>query len=96
VKELTAGAINGLAVGLVAGLIAFFWKGMPVIGVIVAAAIVGNLCIAALVGVLVPLGLKWCGIDPAIASTVVLTTFTDVCGFGLFLGLLTLFQSLLV
>jgi magnesium transporter len=95
-KELLAGAINGLAVGLVAGLVAFFWKGLPGIGVIVAAAIVGNLCIAALVGVLIPLGLKWCGIDPAIASTVVLTTFTDVCGFGFFLGLLTLFQGFLV
>lgn len=95
-RELATGAINGIAVGLVAGLIAFLWKGLPAIGIIVALAIVGNLCIAALVGVLIPVGLKWYGIDPAVASTVVLTTFTDVCGFGFFLGLLTLFQHWLV
>ena len=69
--------------------LAFAWKGVPLLGVVVALAIVGNLCIAALVGVLIPLGLKWCGVDPAIASAVVLTTFTDCCGF-FFLGLLTL------
>ena len=96
VKELTTGAINGIAVGLVAGLVAFLWKGLLAVGLIVGLAIIGNLCIAALVGVLIPVGLKRCGIDPAVASTVVLTTFTDVCGFGLFLGLLALFQHLFV
>ena len=63
---------------------------MPLLGIVVALAIVGNLCISALVGVLIPLGLKWVGIDPAVASAVVLTTFTDCCGFFFFLGLLTL------
>ncbi len=90
VKELMTGAINGLALGLVAAIIAFAWKGIPLIGLVVAIAILGNLCIAALVGVLIPLGLKWCGIDPAVASAVVLTTFTDCCGFFFFLGLLEL------
>jgi len=89
-KEFRTGAINGLALGVVAAMIAYAWKGVPVIGVVVALAIVGNLCIASLVGVLIPLGLKWCGIDPAVASAVVLTTFTDCCGFFFFLGLLTL------
>ena len=94
-KEIAAGAVNGIVLGIIAGVIAVLWKGLPVIGVIIALAIVGNLCIAALVGVLVPLGLKWSGIDPAVASAVVLTTFTDVCGFGFFLGLVTLFERYL-
>jgi magnesium transporter len=89
-KEFMTGAINGLALGLIAAGLAYVWKGMPILGLVVALAILGNLCIAALVGVLIPLGLKWCGIDPAIASAVVLTTFTDCFGFFFFLGLLTL------
>jgi magnesium transporter len=89
-KEFMTGAVNGLVLGLVAAALAYAWKGVPILGVVVALAIVGNLCIAALVGVLIPLGLKWCGIDPAIASAVVLTTFTDCCGFFFFLALLTL------
>lgn len=89
-KEFMTGAVNGLVLGMVAAALAYAWKGVPILGVVVALAIVGNLCIAALVGVLIPLGLKWCGIDPAIASAVVLTTFTDCCGFFFFLGLLTL------
>ena len=91
-KELVAGALNGLALGVVAAVAAYYWKGMPLIGLIVCAAILGNLVIAALVGVLIPLGLKWVGIDPAVASAVVLTTFTDCCGFFFFLGLLALLQ----
>jgi magnesium transporter len=91
-KEAMTGALNGLVLGAVAGVVAYYWKGMPVIGFVVFAAILGNLCIAALVGVLIPLGLKWAGIDPAVASAVVLTTFTDCCGFYFFLGLLTLLQ----
>ncbi len=94
-KEFLTGAANGLALGIIAGVIAFLWKGVPIVGVVLATAILGNLCLAALVGVLIPLGLKWCGIDPAIASAVVLTAITDSCGFLLFLGLLTLCQPLL-
>ncbi len=89
-KEFLTGALNGLALGCVAAVLAYAWKGVPLLGFVVAMAILGNLCIAALVGVLIPLGLKWCGIDPAVASAVVLTTFTDCCGFFFFLGLLTL------
>ena len=89
-KEFLTGAVNGLALGVIAAVFAYAWKGVPVIGFVVALAILGNLCIAALVGVLIPLGLKWAGVDPAVASAVVLTTFTDCCGFFFFLGLLTL------
>ncbi|MCC6766700.1 MAG: magnesium transporter [Deltaproteobacteria bacterium] len=92
VKELITGALNGLALGIIAAIFAYLWKGVPLIGLVVSLAILGNLCIAALVGVAIPLGLKWCGIDPAVASAVVLTTFTDCCGFFFFLGLLTLLR----
>ncbi|MCC6847436.1 MAG: magnesium transporter [Deltaproteobacteria bacterium] len=91
-KEIMTGALNGLALGLVAAVFAYLWKGVPLLGLVVSLAILGNLCIAALVAVLIPLGLKWCGIDPAVASAVVLTTFTDCCGFFFFLGLLTLLR----
>jgi len=88
-KECLAGVLNGVALGVVAAVFAYVWKGSALIGLVVALAIVGDLVIAALVGVLIPLGLKWCRIDPAIASAVVLTTFTDCCGFFFFLGLLS-------
>jgi magnesium transporter len=90
VKEFMTGAINGVVLGALAAVLAYLWKGVPVIGLVVAIAIPLNLCVAALVGVLIPLGLKWVGIDPAIASSVMLTAVTDSCGFFLFLGLLTL------
>jgi magnesium transporter len=90
VKEFMTGALNGFTLGLIAACLAFVWKGVPLLGFVVALAILGNLCIAALAGVLIPLGLKWCGVDPAIASAVVLTAFTDCCGFFFYLGLLTL------
>ncbi len=94
-KEITTAIINGLAVGFVAGAMAYMWQGNAALGAILAIAMVANLVIAALVGTLIPLGLKRCSIDPAVASSVVLTTFTDVCGFFAFLGLLTLFSPLL-
>jgi len=91
-KEFLTGATNGVVLGLIAGGVALAWKGVPLIGLVLTIAILANLCIAALVGVLIPLGLKWGGIDPAIASAVVLTAITDSCGFLLFLGLLTVFR----
>jgi magnesium transporter len=93
-KEFRTGLTNGLVIGLIAGTLAYLWKGVPIIGLVLAMALVGNLCIAALVGVLIPVGLKWSGVDPAIASSVVLTAITDSCGFFFFLGLLTVFRPL--
>ena len=58
-------------------------------------AMVINLFVAALAGTLIPLGLKALKIDPALASAVFITTFTDVCGFASFLGLATLFTAVL-
>ncbi len=90
-KELLVGLANGLMFAVVAGAIAWLWFDMPSIGFIIAAAMVINLVVAALSGALVPLGLEKVGVDPAVASSVVLTTVTDVIGFFAFLGLATIF-----
>ncbi len=86
-KEVVVAIINGLLFAVMAGLVAWLWFGDGTIGGIIAAAMVLNLLIAGLAGVLIPLGLDRMGIDPAVASTVVLTTVTDVIGFLSFLGL---------
>ena len=90
-KELLVGFANGVATGLIAAAVAVAFKGSPMIGALLAAAMVINLCVAAAAGTLIPLGLKAMKIDPALASTVFITTFTDVAGFASFLGLATVF-----
>ena len=64
--------------------------GQALLAVIIGVALVFNMLVAAVVGVVVPLALKTFRVDPAIASSVIITTFTDVCGFFSFLGLATL------
>ena len=86
-KEFTVGAINGLIFAAIIGTIASYWFQMPLLGFVIAAAMILNLIIACLSGILIPLILDKTGIDPAIASTVVLTTITDIFGFFTFLGL---------
>jgi magnesium transporter len=86
-KEFTVGAINGLVFAAIIGTIASYWFGIPLLGFVIAAAMILNLIIACLSGILIPLILDKTGIDPAIASTVVLTTITDIFGFFTFLGL---------
>ncbi len=90
-KELLVGFANGVATGLIAAGVAVAFRGSPMIGALLAAAMVINLCVAAAAGTLIPLGLKAMKIDPALASTVFITTFTDVAGFASFLGLATVF-----
>jgi len=90
IKEIILGLVNGLAIGLVVGLIGWFWKGSATLGLVAGAAMVLNQLAAALSGVLIPLGLKSLKLDPALASSIFLTTVTDVAGFFFFLGLATL------
>jgi magnesium transporter len=90
-KEVTVGFINGIATGIIAAGLAMLFKGNPMIGLLLAAAMVINMCVAAAAGTLIPLGLKALKIDPALASAVFITTFTDVAGFASFLGLTTVF-----
>ena len=70
--------------------IAYLWKGQALLALIIGTALVLNMLVAAAVGVIIPIALKTFRIDPAIASSVIITTFTDVCGFFSFLGLATL------
>lgn len=93
IKELTLGLINGLVIGLLVGVVGWLWKDSPLLGVVAALAMLMNQLAAALAGVLIPLGLKACRLDPALASSIFLTTVTDVAGFFFFLGLATLALS---
>ncbi len=86
-KEFTVGLINGAANGLIVFLFAFFYDGNPMLGLVIFLAMTGNLVIAGITGAGIPLMLKRVGIDPAIASSIIITTFTDVFGFLLLLGL---------
>ena len=89
-KEVIVGVGNGLANGIVAGLAAWLLMGQPALGIVLLGAMVLNLFVAGMAGTLIPLGLKALKIDPALASTVFITTCTDVCGFAAFLGLATM------
>lgn len=88
-KEATLGVLNGLAIGIVVGLAGWWWKGNVILGAVVAVAMVLNMIAAALSGVLIPAALRTARIDPALASSIFLTTVTDVAGFFFFLGLAT-------
>jgi magnesium transporter len=90
-KELFVALGNGIALGAAAGLVAYFWKGEPLLGAVLTLALMVNLVVAALVGTMIPFTLRWLGIDPAVASNVVVTACTDICGFLAFLGILTFF-----
>jgi len=89
-REVLIGLANGVGTGTVAGLIAYVWKGDPLLGLILGAAMITNMLVAALAGTLVPVALKLLRVDPAVATGVVVTTFTDCSGFLSFLGLATL------
>jgi magnesium transporter len=95
VKESLIGIGNGLALGVVAAGVAWATKGDPMLGLLLGMAMVCNMFVAATMGTLVPLGLKALKVDPALASAVFITTFTDVVGFASFLGLATVFLKYL-
>jgi magnesium transporter len=86
-KEFTVGLINGAVTGLIVLIFAFFFDANLLLGLVIFLAMTGNLIIAGVTGAGIPLLLKRIGIDPAIASSIIITTFTDVFGFLLLLGL---------
>lgn len=90
-REAGIGVIHGAIVGMCVAIGAYLWKGIPMLGVVIGLAMVGNMIAAGIAGTLVPLSLKAFKLDPALASAVMVTTVTDCVGFGLFLGLATLF-----
>ena len=90
VRESAVGLLNGLAFAVVMGLIAYFWFGSNRLGFVIGTAMIINLVAAALAGIFIPLALNRMKFDPAVSSTVFVTTVTDVVGFFSFLGLAAL------
>jgi len=86
-KEVFIALMNGVLFAVVMGFIAWIWFDIKLLGVVIGLSMVINLFMAGFFGATIPLMLKWLKIDPAIGSTVILTTVTDVVGFFSFLGL---------
>ena len=86
---------NGIACGLVGLVIVGVWKGDWVLGLILCAAMIINMFVAATAGTVIPLALRAMKVDPALASSVFITTLTDVFGFASWLGLATIFLKFL-
>jgi magnesium transporter len=91
IKETSVGSLNGVAFAFLAGAATWAWFGDYQIAVVLAIAMVINLVVAGFCGTMIPIGLEKLRLDPAIASTVFLTTVTDVVGFFTFLGLAAVF-----
>jgi magnesium transporter len=88
-RELTIAAANGFVLGLICALVVFAWRHDAKLSGVIAAALLANYLVAALLGSLVPIALKLLRVDPAVSSSVFVTAGTDVAGFFIFLGLLT-------
>jgi magnesium transporter len=95
-KEIIVGIGSGVALGVVAAIVAYVTHGDPILGLLVGGATILNIFVAAAAGTLIPLGLRAANVDPALASTIFVTVVTDVFGFAVFLGLATLFLRYLV
>lgn len=95
-KELAAGLVNGIFIGLLVSVIALVYDSNPVFGLLAGLAMVLNMLCAAAAGYAIPILLEKLGIDPALASGVFVTTVTDCMGFFIFLGLATAFMPLLL
>ena len=86
-REILMSLFNGILFATILGVVASFWFDEPMLGVVIGAAMILNLLAAGFFGAVIPLVLKRLNIDPAVGSTVILTTVTDVVGFFSFLGL---------
>lgn len=89
-KEVIVGCFNGVVFAVLSGLVVWFWFESQMLGIVIASAMVINMIIAGFAGTTIPIMLERAGADPAIASSVFLTTVTDVVGFFAFLGLAAL------
>jgi len=93
-KEALVGFVNGCLTGGIAGLVAYLIGANAVVGLILALAMIANMIIAGLIGSIIPIVLKRFKVDPAIASSIFVTTATDIGGFFTFLGLATVFMKM--
>jgi len=89
-REALVGLANGIIFALIIGLVGVFWFQSPMLGVVLALAMVANMLVAGLAGILIPIWLEKLDIDPALASGAFVTTVTDIIGFFSFLGLAAL------
>lgn len=85
-KEVMVGAVNGLALAITCGIAVYLWSGTVGLGLVIGVAMVASMLAAGIAGSLVPIILTRAGQDPATASSIILTTITDVAGFFSFLG----------
>lgn len=95
-KEILLGLVNGLVIGIITGIVVGMIYQSVYLGIIILLAMVGNLIVSGIFGLLVPLVLQKLKVDPALSSSIFLTTATDVLGFFIFLSLANLFISHLV
>jgi len=95
-REMILGLIHGLVLGAIIGGIGWVWEGNAILGGVLALAMTGNMVVASVAGAGVPLLLRRLRMDPAVSAAVFVTTFTDVIGFALFLGLATIFIEFLL
>jgi magnesium transporter len=93
-REVLVGFVNGLAFAVITGVAAVAWFRVPQLGLVIGLAMLCNLVAGALGGILIPLALDRSGADPAVSSTVFVTTVTDVVGFFSFLAIATLWFGL--
>jgi magnesium transporter len=94
-KEAGAALINGLAIAITCGAGVYFWSNSMGLALIIALAMISSMLIAAVSGALVPIILKRLGQDPALSSSIILTTVTDIAGFMSFLGIATVLSGML-
>lgn len=95
-REVVIGLANGLTIGGLIALIALAWKGVPALGLVVGGATLLNMLGAGAAGVVVPLGMRRLGVDPALASPILVTAATDALGYLIYLGLATLMLRILL
>ena len=86
-KEFVIGVLNGIIFAIISAIVVQIWFKDPILSLIISISMVLNMIVAGLFGILVPVTLKKMKIDPAIASSVFVTTITDVIGFLSFLGI---------
>ena len=95
-KEIGIGLVTGVVIGAIIAVLGYLWEGKLFFGLIIGVAMILNMIVATISGFVVPVVLKKLKIDPALASSIFVTTFTDVLGFLFFLGLATIFVEKLL
>jgi magnesium transporter len=95
-NELLVGFANGIIIGIITALVAWYWQDNMYMGIVAGIAMVCTMVTAGVTGAFIPLAMKRIGIDPAHSSGIFITTVTDVIGFFSFLGFAYFFQDKLI